>query len=103
MFPNTNMNIDKYKANISFTYVNKEEPEKEYPGSCIIEESIFRKFFNMVFLESELLSIEQGDADYEITFSTKQSYYLFMSKLQSFRFKICGRVAKVADIMINKI
>lgn len=96
-------NIDKYKANISFTYAYKDEPEKEYPGSCIIDENAFKKFFELVFSDSELLSFEQEDTHYTIIFSTKQAYYLFMSKLQAFRFKVSGKIAKVGDIMINKI
>ncbi len=37
---------------------------------------------------------------YDIIFTTKMPYVLMMMSLQQFRFKISGKLAKVADVAI---
>lgn len=36
--------LTKYKATISFTYVDEDKPENEQPGTCDVKEELFKKF-----------------------------------------------------------
>jgi hypothetical protein len=93
-------NMTKYKANISFTYVDEINPENEQPGTCDITEDMFRRFFHLIFKDSELMSIEKIDVYYDCVFQTQIPYMNMMMMMQMFRFKVRGRIAKVADISI---
>ncbi len=90
-----------YKANISFTYVDEENLENETPGSCVISPKLFEIFFKLCFKECELISYEQKNTSYDMVFNTSKDFKLLMLEIQVFRFKVQGKMAKVADIMIN--
>ncbi len=90
----------KYKATISFTYVNEDEPENEQPGTCDVKEELFNKFFKLAFKGCDLESYIKKDMFYDVIFTTNIPYMLMMMTLQQFRFKISGKLAKVADVAI---
>ena len=94
-------NPTRYKVDISFTYVDEVNPENESPGSCDINEELFKRFFQLVLKEnSELVSFEKKGTYFQCVFSTRIKYMTFMMSLQNFRFKVRGKLAKVADISI---
>ncbi len=89
-----------YKGNISFTYVDEEDLENESPGSCVINTNLFKHFFKLCFTECELLYSEPSGNSFEIEFKTSKDYTLLMLQIQVFRFKVQGKLAKVADILL---
>ncbi len=90
----------KYKATISFTFVDEKNPENEKPGSCDVKEELFNNFFKLAFKNCDLESYTKNNMYYDIIFTTKMPYMLMMMSLQQFRFKISGKLAKVADVAI---
>ena len=90
----------KYKINISFTYVDYINPENEQPGTCDITQQIFERFFQLCFKGCEMISSEKQGTSFECIFKTNVEYRVLMMALQQFRFKVSGRLAKVADIAI---
>lgn len=90
----------KYKIDISFTYVDEVHPENEQPGTCDITTPLFERFFQLAFKGCEMISSEKKGSSFECIFKTHVEYRDFMMALQTFRFKVSGRMAKVADIAI---
>ena len=90
----------EYKATLSFTYVDEINPENEQPGTCDISSELFQRFFQLVFTESQLISCQKQGVSFECIFSTQLEYHNIMMILMLFRFKVRGRMAKVADIAI---
>ena len=80
----------KYKIDISFTYVDEVHPENEQPGTCDITTQLFERFFQLCFKGCEMISCEKKGTSFECVFKTRVEY----------RFKVSGRMAKVADIAI---
>lgn len=93
----------QYSANISFTYVDEINLENESPGSCVITSDMFHKLFRLAFNECELVSCVENDKSFQIEFITSKDFKLLMLELQVFRFKVRGKLSKIADIMINRI
>ncbi len=48
--------LTKYKATISFTFVDEKNPENEKPGSCDVKEELFNNFFKLAFKNCDLES-----------------------------------------------
>lgn len=90
----------KYKIDISFTYVDEINAENERPGSCDIDIKLFERFFQLAFTGCEMLSYEKKGYTFECIFQTSIEYRDFMMKIPVFRFKVSGKLAKVADISI---
>ncbi len=95
------MTLTIYKFNISFTYVYEDDPEKESPGSCKISENMFKKLFELKFNDCELISvIVKNNTSFEVELKTTKEYIQFMYDIQNIRFKVSGKLAKIADILI---
>ncbi len=92
--------LTKYKVTISFTYVDEDKPENEQPGTCDVKEELFKKFFTLAFKDCELVSYEKNNKYYDVIFTTKIKYMFLMMNLQNFRFKISGKMCKIADVGI---
>lgn len=90
----------KYKIDISFTYMDEIHPENEQHGTCDITIQLFERFFQLAFKGCEMISSEKNGSSFECIFKTSVEYRTFMMALQTFRFKVSGRIAKVADISI---
>ena len=90
----------KYKIDISFTYVDLQNPENEQPGTCDISIELFQRFFQLAFQGCDLITNEKKGTSFECIFKTSVEYRVFMMELQKFRFKVSGKMAKVADIAI---
>ncbi len=90
----------KYKATLSFTYVDEINPENEQPGTCNITLEQFQRFFQLAFKGSQLISVEKQGTSFDCIFSTIVEYHNIMMSMMTFRFKMSGKMAKVADIGI---